>query len=128
MMLKDDDIFLVAIKRTAEKYVKDNVKVIVYETKLIEYGRKYTLQLDYSVHHTKYELDNRYCNQRTYIMRVVSDLCINLAEMTQRERNDFFKISDEEDELDMELNIISDEEDERLNKENGRTRTRCKNK
>ena len=28
-------------------------------------------------------------------MRVVSDLCINLAKMTQRERNDFFKISND---------------------------------
>lgn len=43
----------------------------------------------------RYELDNRYCNERTYIMRVVSELCINLAKMTQRERNDFFKINDE---------------------------------
>lgn len=42
-------------------------------------------------------IDNRYCNSRTYIMRVVSDLCNNLAEMTQRERNYFFKRSDEEE-------------------------------
>lgn len=93
----ENDILIKAIKETAGKYVKDYVKVIVYETKPIEYGRKYTLQLDYSVHHTKYELDNRYCNQRTYIMRVVSDLCINLAKMTQRERNVFFKISNDKE-------------------------------
>lgn len=91
----ENDILMKAIKETAEKYVKGYVRVSVYETKPIEYGSKYTLQLDYSVHHTKYVLANRYCNQRTYIMRVVSDLCINLAEMTQRERNDFFKRSDE---------------------------------
>lgn len=91
----NDDIFMQAIKETAERYVKDNVKVSVYETTPKEYWRKYTIQLDNSIYHTKYELDNRYCNQRTYIMRVVSDLCINLAEMTQRERNDFFKRSDE---------------------------------
>lgn len=93
----ENDILIKAIKDTAEKYVKDYVKVIVYETKPIEYGSKYTLQLDYSNVHTLYKLHNKYCNQRTYIMRVVSDLCINLAEMTQRERNDFFKRSDEEE-------------------------------
>ena len=87
----ENDILIKAIKDTAEKYVKDYVKVIVYETKPIEYGRKYTLQLDYSVYHTKYELDNRYCNSRTYIMRVVSDLCNNLAEMTQREIKEVMK-------------------------------------
>lgn len=93
----ENDIFMKAIKETAEKYVKDNVKVSVYESIPSEYYSKYTIQLDNSIYHTKYELDKRYCNERTYIMRVVSDLCINLAEMTQRKRNDFFKRSDEEE-------------------------------
>lgn len=92
----ENDIFIKAIKETAEKYVKDNVKVSVYETRPKEYWSKYTIQLDYCNIHTLYVLHNKYCNQRTYIMRVVSDLCINLAEMTQRERNAFFKRSDEE--------------------------------
>ena len=68
-----------------------------WESETKEYLSKYTIQLDNSVYHTKYELDNRYCNERTYIMRVVSDLCINLAKMTQRERNDFFKISNDKE-------------------------------
>lgn len=93
----ENDILMKAIKETAEKYVKSYVRVNVYETRPIEYGGKYTLQLDYSVHHTKYVLANRYCNQRTYIMRVVSDLCINLADMIHEERDFFFKRSDEED-------------------------------
>ena len=93
----ENDIFIKAIKETVEEYVKDNIKVNVYETEPKEYWSKYTIQLDNSIHHTNYKLDNRYCNQRTYIMGVVSDLCINLAKMTQRERNDFFKRSDEKE-------------------------------
>lgn len=93
----ENDILMKAIKETAKKYVRSYVKVSVYETKPFEYGHKYTLQFDYSVHHTKYVLDNRYCNNKSYIMRVVSDLCINLADMTHEERNFFFKRSDEEE-------------------------------
>ena len=93
----ENDIFIKAIKETVEEYVKDNVRVSVYKTEPKEYWSKYTIQLDNSAYHTKYELDNRYCNERTYIMRVVSDLCINLAKMTQRERNDFFKIRNDKE-------------------------------
>lgn len=93
--MKMNDIFINAIKLTAEKYVKNDVKVSVYETNPKNFGRRYTLQLDYGNCHTYYELDNRYMNQETYIMRVVSDLCINIAEMTQRDRNCYFKRSDE---------------------------------
>ena len=90
----ENDILLEAIKEVAKKHVKDNVKVKVYKTEPKEYFSQYTLQLDYNNIHTLYRLENRYCNNRTYIIRVVSDLCINLAEMTQRERNCFFKRSD----------------------------------
>lgn len=93
----ENDIFIKAIKETVEEYVKDNVRVSVYKTEPKEYWSKYTIQLDNSAYRTIYELDNRYCNERTYIMRVVSDLCINLAKMTQRERNDFFKISNDKE-------------------------------
>ena len=86
MIIMENDIFIKAIKETVEEYVKDNVRVSVYKTEPKEYWSKYTIQLDNSAYHTKYELDNRYCNERTYIMRVVSDLCINLAKMTQREQ------------------------------------------
>lgn len=89
-----DDILLKAIKETAKKYVKDNVKVSVYKTEPNNYWGEYSLQLDYGNCTTFYTLKNRYVKHESYIMRVVSDLCINLAEMTQRERNDFFKRSD----------------------------------
>lgn len=86
-----DDILLKAIEETAKKYVKDNVKVSVYKTEPKEYFSQYTLQLESNNCNTLYRLHNQYVKSEHYIMRVVSDLCINLAEMTQRERNDFFK-------------------------------------
>ena len=89
----EDDLL---IKESAKEYVKDNVEVSVYKTEPRNYWRNYTLQLDYNIYRTAYELENRYCISKSYIMRVVSDLCFNLAKITQRKRNDFFKISDEE--------------------------------
>lgn len=112
-----NDILIKAIRETAEEYVKDNVRVSVYESIRSECYSKYTLQLDYSNVHTLYKLHNKYCNQRTYIMRVVSDLCINLAKMTQRERNDFFKISNEEGKNEKELEFYKDLS-EQLQREN----------
>lgn len=90
----NNDIFKEAIKNTAKKYVKDNVKVNVYKTEPKYYSSQYTLQLNYNNCHTLYRLHNQYVKRENYIMRVVSDLCINLAEMTQQERNYFFKRSD----------------------------------
>lgn len=55
----ENDIFIKAIKETVEEYVKDNVRVSVYKTDPKEYLSKYTIQLDNSVYHAKYELDNR---------------------------------------------------------------------
>ena len=89
-----EDILLKAIEETTKKYVKDYVKVSVYKTEPREYFSQYTLQLDYNNLHTLYRLHNQFVKSEHYIMRVVSDLCINLAEMTQRKRNDFFKRSD----------------------------------
>ena len=91
-----NDILLEAIKEVAEKYVKDNVKVKVYKTEPKDYFRQYTLQLDYNNIHTLYRLYSQRVKSEFYIMRVVSDLCIELAEMTQKERNYFFKRSDEQ--------------------------------
>lgn len=89
-----EDILLKAIEETAKKYVKDDVKVSVYKTEPKEYFSQYTLQLDYNNLHTLYRLHNKFVKSEHYIMRVVSDLCIDLAKMTQRERNVFFKRSD----------------------------------
>lgn len=102
MMLKDDDIYLIAIKRIAEKYVKDNVEVRVYENKDDDrYYKKYELRLIADECSAFYKLNNKYCNRKSYIMRVVSDLCISLAKLTNvvkstnKERNDFFKANEE---------------------------------
>lgn len=92
----DDDILKIAIENTAKKYVKENVKISVYKTEPDNYYGEYSLQLDYKNYSTFYSLKNRYVKHEHYIMRVVSDLCINLARMTQQERNDFFKRSDEQ--------------------------------
>lgn len=93
-MLKNDDIFLVAIKRTAEKYVKDYVKVKVFKE---ERFRRYILQLSIGDEEfytrSSYQLHPGYVNRESYIMRVVSDLCIELAKMTNKERNDFFEVN-----------------------------------
>lgn len=103
----ENDILMKAIKETAEKYVKDNVKVRVYINEDNDkYSRRYGLQLSLNNCFTYYKLSNKYCNSRTYIMRVVSDLCINLAEMAQRKRNDFFKISDENEDLKRQLEYL----------------------
>lgn len=102
----ENDILMKAIKETAEKYVKDNVKVRVYINEDNDkYSRRYGLQLSLNNCFTYYKLSNKYCNSRTYIMRVVSDLCINLAEMAQRKRNDFFKISDENEDLKKQFEV-----------------------
>lgn len=90
-----EDLFRDAIEETAKKYVKDNVKVSVYVTYPKEHFSTYTLQLDYKIYHTSYQLHTEFARHEGYIMRVVSDLCNNLADMTQRKRNDFFKRSDE---------------------------------
>lgn len=90
----NNNILKDAIENTAKKFVKDNVKVNVYKTEPKEYFSQYTLQLDYNNCHTLYRLNNKYAKYESYIMRVVSDLCNNLAEMTQQERNYFFKRSD----------------------------------
>ena len=88
------DILKDAIENTAKKYVKGNVKVKAYRTKLKGYFSQYTLQLDYKGYRTSYILHNQYLDRESYIMRVVSDLCINLAEITNRERDFFFKKGD----------------------------------
>ena len=88
------DILRTAIENTAKKYVKEYVKVNVYKTEPYVYWHEYTLQLNYNNCHTLYKLHNKYVKSEHYIMRVVSDLCINLADMTQQERNYFFKRSD----------------------------------
>ena len=91
----DEDIFRSAIENTAKKYVKDNTKVKVYKTIPEDKYNSYTLQLDYGNYHTFHILNNMYANRESHIMRVVSDLCINLSRMTGEERNFFFKRSDE---------------------------------
>lgn len=90
-----EDILLKAIEETAKKYVKEDVNVSVYKTESDFYYNGYTLQLNYANFSTNYKLHYKYSKSEHYIMRVVSDLCIDLAKMTQRERNDFFKRSDE---------------------------------
>lgn len=90
----NNDILKDAIENTAKKFVKDNVKVSVYKTEPNNYWGEYSLQLDYGNCSTFYTLKNKYVKYESYIMRVVSDLCNNLAEMTQQERNNFFKRSD----------------------------------
>lgn len=90
----NEDILRTAIENTAKKYVKKYVKVSVYKNEPREYFSQYTLQLDYNNCHTLYKLHNQYVKKESYIMRVVSDLCNNLADMTQQERNYFFKRSD----------------------------------
>lgn len=95
-MFTTNDLLMCAIQQWAKRLVKEGVEVSVYYTETKNPFRKYTLQLDYNNYHTKYELDIMYQSNRSYIMRVVSDLCINLADMTQRERNDFYNINWEE--------------------------------
>lgn len=90
----NNDILKDAIENTAKKFVKDNVKVSVYKTEPNNYWGEYSLQLDYGNGSTFYTLKNRYVKYESYIMRVVSDLCNNLAEMTQQGKNYFFKRSD----------------------------------
>lgn len=94
----NEDILKTAIEDVAKKYVKDNVKVSVYKTEPNKYWGEYSLQLDYKTDYknysTFYTLRNTYVKHEHYIMRVVSDLCNDLARMTQRERDYFFKRSD----------------------------------
>lgn len=93
MISDNNDLLMWAIQQWAKRLVNEGVEVSVYYTEIRGYFHKYTLQLDYNNCYTKYELDSRYQSNRSYIMRVVSDLCNNLADMTQRERNDFYNIN-----------------------------------
>lgn len=93
MISDNNDLLMCAIQQWAKRLVKDGVEVSVYYTEPTEYYSKYTLQLDYANWHTYYKLDNEFSKNRSYIMRVVSDLCNNLAKMTQRPRNDFYNIN-----------------------------------
>lgn len=97
MVSDNNDLLIWAIQQWTKKLVKDGVKVSVYYKKGKSPFKEYVLQLDYANVSTYYELDNKYKNNRSYIMRVVSDLCNNLADMTQRTRNDFYNKNWEED-------------------------------
>lgn len=93
-----DDLIEEIIKLTAEKYVYPYVNAIV-KLRRINYNHNtyynsYILELNYNNFYVRYELKYPYLYRRTYIMRVVSDLCIELSRLTNRERNYFYKRSD----------------------------------
>lgn len=96
MVSDNNDLLMLAIQQWAKRLVKDGVEVSVYYKKSRSSFKEYVLQLDYANVSTWYALDNRYKNNRSYIMQVVSDLCNNLADMTHRTRNDFYNINREE--------------------------------
>lgn len=87
--MTSDDILLDAIKSTAEKYVYNHVKVKVYYK-----INNYNIELIFNDYHTKYVLYRNYEKRESYIMRVVSDLCIELARHFNKERDFFYKRSD----------------------------------
>lgn len=88
-----NDILKDAILETAKKYVKDNVVVSVHENDPKNLSGKYRLQLINSNCSVSYNLHDKYVNSESYIMRVVSDLCMNIARIRNAERDDFFKKS-----------------------------------
>lgn len=88
-----NDILKDAILETAKKYVKDNVVVSVHENDPKNLSGKYRLQLINSSCSVSYNLHDKYVNSESYIMRVVSDLCMNIAKIRNAERDDFFKKS-----------------------------------
>ena len=88
-----NDILRDSIEKVANKYVQNNVKVTVYKP----YSRAfvYILQIEYNNLGVSYELDPRYCICEDYILRIVSDLCRDIASRTNKERDYYFKKSDE---------------------------------
>lgn len=84
-----NDILRDSIEKVASKYVQNNVKVTVYKP----YSRAfvYILQIEYNNLGVSYELDSRYCIYEDYILRIVSDLCKDIASRTNKERDYFFK-------------------------------------
>ena len=72
------------------KHLHSFVKVFVE----IENNNTYYLVINVNEYSAKYRLHPLYMRKKTYIMRVVSDLCIELARMCECERNCFYKVSE----------------------------------
>lgn len=88
-----NDILRDSIEKVANKYVQNNVKVTVYKTDSRPFI--YTIQIEYNDLCPAYELHPRYCIIESYILRVVSDLCGLIASVTNKEKDYYFKKSDE---------------------------------
>ena len=87
-----DDILRDSIEMVANKYVQNNVKVTVYKPDSRAFV--YILQIEYNYFGASYELHPRYCICESYILRIVSDLCREIASLTNKERDYYFKRSD----------------------------------